>query len=116
MQLSTDVIRCWDLPVLDWPRFALGFVLARLFVSHIWVVTIASLIPTANHFYDTLFVSTVPFFSGWLTQSITLLVWRVVLAHSHEWLRGEEAREAELRAAHTNKQLKGTVTDGTPAK
>src|SRR5689334_4403395 len=43
-------------------------------VSHIWIGTIASLMHTANHFYDLLFVSTPPLFALWLPQTLTLLV------------------------------------------
>ncbi len=43
-------------------------------VAHIWIGTIASLMHTANHVYDLLFVSTPPLFALWLPQMLTLLV------------------------------------------
>ncbi len=43
-------------------------------VAHIWIATIASFMHTANHLYDTLFVSTPPVFAGWLAQTIVLLI------------------------------------------
>jgi hypothetical protein len=43
-------------------------------VAHIWIGTLASLLHTANHFYDLLFVSMSPLFALWLPQTLTLLV------------------------------------------
>jgi hypothetical protein len=43
-------------------------------VAHIWIGTIASLMHTANHLYDLLFVSTPPLFALWLPQTLTLLI------------------------------------------
>lgn len=43
-------------------------------VAHIWIGTLASLMHTANHVYDLLFVSTPPLFALWLPQTLALLV------------------------------------------
>ncbi len=69
-------------------------------VGHIWIGAIASLLHTANHVYDLLFVSTPPFFALWLPQTLMLLILAtllLVVATGCSWnARGIKRAEASL--------------------